>query len=503
MKLTRLDGPPSGAVLLEAAVQFESEAQRALDTATSRGATYADVRFGTLRDEHIEVRNGVVSGMSDTESAGFSVRAFYDGAFGFASSAVISDAEIDRVAAQAVEIAHASARVKHGENLILQPAGRFVDSYRTPFEVDPSSTSLGERVKYLLDVEKEVRAPAGVAVGRAWMDIWRTTKSFASTEGSRIDQELLQCGSAVHALAVGNGDVQDRIFPGTCGLYQTGGYEIIRKADLMGNARRIGEEAVALLTADQSPSGTMDIVLSGDQVSLQIHESMGHALELDRVLGWEANFSGTSFATPEKLGNFRYGADIVNVVCDMTCPKALATHGYDDEGTPAKSVDLIRNGVLVGYMAGRDTASAVKVPVGGVVRAEYWGRLPMIRIGNVNLLPGDMPADMLFDGIKQGVYMESNRSWSIDDKRLNFQFGCQIGYEIKDGKKGRLLKNPTYAGMTPKFWNSCDAIGDQRSWVAWGTPNCGKGEPLQTARSCQGASPARFRRVEVGVGYAG
>lgn len=483
-------------------MRFESEAQRALDTAVARGAEYADVRFGVVRDEHIEVRNGVVSGMSDTESAGFSIRAFLDGAWGFASSAVIGDAEIDRIAGLAVETAKASAKVKHGQHITLLPAGRFIDSYRTPFEIDPATVSTSERVRFLLDIEAQVRKTPGVTVGRSWMDIWRTTKSFASTEGSRIDQELLQCGSAVHALAVGDGDVQDRIYPGTCGLYQTGGYEIIKKADLPANAERIGREAVALLTADQCPSGTMDVILSGDQVSLQIHESMGHALELDRVLGWEANFSGTSFATLDKLGQFRYGSDIVNVVCDMTCPKALATHGYDDEGTPAATVDLIKRGILVGYMAGRDTASVANVNVGGCVRSEYWGRLPMIRIGNVNLLPGDTPEDMLLDGVGQGVYMESNRSWSIDDKRLNFQFGCQIGYEIKNGKKGRLLKNPTYAGMTPKFWNSCDAIGDEKAWVAWGTPNCGKGEPVQTARSCQGASPARFRNVEVGVGYA-
>jgi TldD protein len=481
-------------------LRFESEAQRVLDTAARLGADYTDVRFGLSRDEHIEVRNGVVSSLADGESAGFSVRTLVDGAWGFASSAEVNDAELDRVAALAVTIARASAKVK-SRPITLVPSAAHVDSYKTPFEIDPASVPLGERVKLMLDAEKEVRAAKGVTVARAWMDIWRTHKYFANSEGSKIDQELLQCGTAIHALAVGERDVQDRCYPGTGGLYQTGGYEIIHKAKLLDNARRVGEEAVALLTADQCPSGTMDIVLSGDQTSLQIHESIGHALELDRVLGWEANFSGTSFATLDKLGTFRYGSDKVNVVIDMTCPLALATHGYDDEGVKAQPVDLIRNGKLVGYMAGRDTAETAKVALSGCVRAEYWGRLPMIRIGNVNLEPGDVPADHLFDDIRQGVYMESNRSWSIDDKRLNFQFGCQVGYEIKDGKRGRMLKNPTYAGMTPAFWRSCDAIGDAASWVAWGTPNCGKGEPLQTARSCQGASPTRFRNVQVGVGY--
>lgn len=481
-------------------MQFEAEAQRVLDIAAGLGAEYADVRFGESRDEHIEVRNGVVSSFADGDSAGFSVRALVEGAWGFASSADVTAAELERVATLAVTIARASAKVK-GQGISLMPSEAHVGSYKTPFEVDPATISLSDRVNHLLAAEKEIRAAKDVTVARAWMDIWRTKKYFANSDGSKIEQELLQCGSAVHALAVGEGDVQDRCFPGTGGLYQTGGYEIIRKANLVENARRIGEEAVALLSASQCPSGTMDVILSGDQVSLQIHESIGHALELDRVMGWEANFSGTSFATLDKLGSFRYGSEHVNVVCDMTCPLALATHGYDDEGTKAASVYLIRDGVLVGYMAGRDTAQTAKVVLSGCVRAEYWGRLPMIRIGNVNLEAGSVPADRLFEDVRNGVYMESNRSWSIDDKRLNFQFGCQIGYEIKDGKKGKMLKNPTYAGMTPTFWRSCDAIGDQASWVAWGTPNCGKGEPLQTARSCQGAAPTRFRNVEVGVGY--
>ncbi len=483
-------------------MQSEAHSQRVLDTAVKRGATYADVRFGSTHDQHIEVRNGVINSLSDAESAGFSVRVLVDGAWGFASSADITEAELDRIASQAVDVARASAKTD-GRPISLVPVPAYKDSYKTPREIDPDSISLNERVSLLLEAERELRAVKGVTVARAWLDVWRTQKYFANTEGSAIEQEILQCGSAIHALAVGEHDVQDRCFPGTSGLYQTGGWEIVRKANLRENARRIGEEAVALLNADQCPSGTMDVILSGDQVSLQIHESIGHALELDRVLGWEANFSGTSFATLDKLGSFRYGSEHVNVVIDMTCPLALATHGYDDEGVKATPVYLIRDGILVGYMAGRDTAGVANVPLSGCVRAEYWGRLPMIRIGNVNLEPGSVPAEHLFDDVKQGVYMESNRSWSIDDKRLNFQFGCQIGYEIKNGKKGRLLKNPTYAGMTPAFWRSCDAIGDAASWVAWGTPNCGKGEPLQTARSCQGAAPARFRNVSVGVGYGG
>ena len=241
-------------------MQFESEAQRVLDTAASLGAEYTDVRFGLTRDEHIEVRNGVVASLSDGESAGFSVRTLVNGAWGFASSADTSAPELDRVSQLAVEIARASAKVK-GQPITLVPSQAYVDSYKTPFEIDPATVPLGERVALMLAAEKEVRAAKGVTVARAWMDVWHTKKYFANSEGSKIDQELLQCGSAIHALAVGERDVQDRCFPGTGGLYQTGGFEIIRKAQLLENARRIGEEAVALLTAEQCPSDTTDIVL--------------------------------------------------------------------------------------------------------------------------------------------------------------------------------------------------------------------------------------------------
>jgi TldD protein len=255
------------------------------------------------------------------------------------------------------------------------------------------------------------------------------------------------------------------------------------------------------LTAPQCPSGTYDVVLGGSQVSLQIHESCGHPAELDRVMGWEASFSGTSFLEVNELDRLQYGSPAVTIVVDNTMPFGMATCGYDDEGTKSGVSDIVRDGVLRGYEMSNDTARAIGRTSNACVRAQSWEFVPMIRMCNLNLLPGDVPFAGLFDDIRDGIYMESNRSWSIDDRRLNFQFGCQIGWEIKNGKRGRMLKNPTYAGMTPQFWNSCDAIADVQSWNAWGTPNCGKGEPMQTGRTTQAASPARFRGVSVGVGY--
>ncbi len=481
---------------------FEPLAQRALDTAAAGGAAYADVRFEDARSERIEVRNGALATLSDATSTGYGIRAFFDGAWGFAASSDLSGAGLDTTAALAVAIAKAGAAVaarRFGE----APADRYVDEYATPVELDPARVPLGERVALLLEAERAVRAAPGVRVGRAWIDLWRTAKHFYSTTGSRIAQTIYQTGSGLAALAVGEQDAQERSFPGDIGLYQTGGWEIVEAAALRENAQRIGEEAAALLTAPQCPAGEMDVVLGGSQVSLQIHESCGHAAELDRVMGWEANFSGTSFLDPALLGTFRYGSDRVTISIDNLMPHGLASAAYDDEGARSVRSDIVRDGRLVGFEMSRDTARALGLETNACVRAESWRHVPMVRMCNLSLAPGDVPFEALFDGVRRGVYMESNRSWSIDDHRLNFQFGCQIGWEIVNGKRGRLVKNPTYAGVTPQFWNGCDAIADARSWVAWGTPTCGKGEPMQVGRTTQGAAPARFRGVRVGEGYRG
>ena len=481
---------------------FDSAAARALDTAVSRGAAYADIRFEDVRGERIEVRNGVVASLADSRSSGYGIRALVDGAWGFAASADTTDKGIDAAAARAVAIARASASIarrRFGE----KPEHAYVDEFETPMLRDPNSVPLGDRVALLLEAERLTRSSPEIAVGRAWVDLWRTDKYFYSSSGSRIVQRLAQTGSGAQAMAVGDGDVQTRTYPGDVGLYKSGGWEIVEEAKLLDGAARIGEEAAALLRAPVCPSGTFDIILGGSQVSLQMHESCGHPAELDRVMGWEANFSGTSFLALDQLDRLKYGSDIVSIVVDNALPHGMATCGYDDEGTKSGRSEVVRNGVLVGYEMSNDTARAIGRTSNGCVRAESWEFVPMIRMCNLNLLPGDTPFDHLFDDVERGVYMESNRSWSIDDRRLNFQFGCEIAWEITNGKRGRMLKNPTYAGITPQFWNSCDAIADAASWVAWGTPNCGKGEPMQTGRTTQAASPARFRNVDVGVGYGG
>jgi TldD protein len=481
-------------------MEFTHHAARVLDTATACGAAYCDVRFERTRTERAEVRNGDVSGLADERSDGYGIRALVDGAWGFAASNGFDDAALDAAAARAVDTARAAAAIA-AQRIGEAPADRYVDTFATPVERDPLDVPLGERVALLLDAEKLLHAAPSITVGRAWIDLWRTEKFFFSSIGSQIAQTIVQSGSGMSALAVGNGDVQMRMSPGDRGLYQSGGWEIIEAAQLRDNAQRTGEEAHALLSAPQCPGGVMDIVLGGSQVSLQIHESCGHAAELDRIMGWEANFSGTSFLSTEQLGTLEYGSPIVTIQIDNTLPRGMATAAYDDEGTKSTVSDIIRAGVLAGFETSRDTARAIGRASNACVRAQSWLHVPMIRMCNLNLLPGTTPLEELFTDIADGIYMEANRSWSIDDRRLNFQFGCQIGWEIHNGKRGRMVKNPTYAGVTPQFWNSCDAIGDAAEWRAWGTPNCGKGEPIQSGRTTQAAAPARFRKVAVGVGY--
>jgi TldD protein len=483
-------------------MEFEAAAARALDTASARGADYADARFEVERAERIEVRNGVVATLSDATSTGMGVRALVNGSWGFAASSDLSDAGVDAAASRAVDIARAGAAIAR-RRIGTPPQRAYVDEFVALVQRDPQDVPLGDRVALLLEAERALHGPSAIAVGRAWLDVWRTDKYFFSTIGSRIAQRLRQTGSGIEAMAVGDGDVQIRTYPGDVGLYQSGGWEIVEAARLVEEAPRIAQEASELLRAPQCPSGTFDVILGSSQMSLQIHESCGHPAELDRVMGWEANFSGTSFLEIQQLGKLKYGSDIVTIEIDNTLERGMATVGYDDEGTRSIRSDIVRDGVLAGYEMSNDTARAIGRESNACVRAAGWTSVPMIRMCNLTLKPGDVPFEHLFDDVTDGIYMESNRSWSIDDRRLNFQFGCEMAWEIKNGKRGRLLKNPTYGGVTPQFWNSCDAIGDAKSWFPWGTPNCGKGEPMQTGRTTQAAAPARFRNVEVGVGYRG
>ncbi|HEY8632788.1 MAG TPA: TldD/PmbA family protein, partial [Candidatus Limnocylindrales bacterium] len=404
-----------------------------------------------------------------------------------------------RAGEQATAVARASALVP-GTALELTPQTPTTGHWDSDCREDPWSVGLAEKGDLLESVTRTMREH-GADLAEASHRVWDTRKWFVSSEGTRVDQHIVECGAAMSATAVGESETQRRSYPGIRGQYGTRGWELIRELDLPANAARIAEEARALLAADVCPSlDATDLILGSEQMALQIHESVGHATELDRILGWEAAFAGTSWLELPKLGSLRFGSELMNITADATLPGALGSFGFDDEGTPAHPVDIVRDGIWVGTLSGRDSAALAGIATsGGAVRADGFDRIPMVRMTNVGLQPGTDSLESMIAATDDGILMDTNRSWSIDDKRLNFQFGCEIGWEIKGGKRGRLLKNPTYTAISPKFWGALDMLGGRDEWTFWGTPNCGKGQPMQVGHTGHPAVPARFRGIRVGV----
>ncbi len=480
----------------------------ALDTATRRGASYTDVRVVDDRHRSLATKNGKVGHAASSESLGMGVRVLVDDSWGFASTDDLSRQAIERTAAEAVEIAKASATVKESPvQLAPEPAVQI--EWATPCKIDPFSTSVEQNLELLISVDRELLAVKGLTLAESSMNLGRYEQWFYSSEGSDIHQTKVITGAGFAAYSFQGTEIQKRSYPNSFGgQYQTKGYELIDELKLVENARRIGEQTVALHSAEQCPQGKGNLVLDSSQLGLQIHESIGHPIELDRVLGMEANFAGTSFLTLEKLRKLKYGSDLVNVVADATevHGPGLGTFAYDDEGVKAQCTPIISSGLFTGYISSRETAHTIgEKRSNGTMRAEGWNRIPLIRMTNISILPGKKPLtlDQLIAGTDDGIFMQTNRSWSIDDKRYNFQFGCEIGWEIKGGKLGRMFKNPSYSGITTEFWNSMDAICSRDQWTLWGTPNCGKGQPMQTMGTGHGASPARFREVKIGTAYKG
>ncbi len=477
----------------------------ALDTAKLRGATYADARVMDLRQRDLSTKNGQVGNLSESESLGIGVRVIAEGAWGFAATDRLTREGVQACAAEAVAIARASALAKR-HDVVLAPEGAFVDSWESPCAKDPFRMPLERQLDLLLAADAEMHKVAGVTLAETSMHFRRIEQLFASSIGSVIRQTKTQTGCGIVATSFAANEIQKRSYPNSFGgQHALAGYELVESFDLVGHAQRTAEEAVALHHAAQCPEGVRTIILEGAQLGLQIHESIGHPIELDRVLGMEANFAGMSFLTLEKLRALRYGSEIVNVVADARLEHGpgLGTFAYDDEGVPAQCTDIIKNGLFTGYLSSRETAAAIgETRSGGTLRAESWNRLPIIRMTNVSLLPGTWHFDDLIADTDDGILMETNRSWSIDDRRYHFQFSTEVGWEIKRGRKARMLKNPSYSGITTEFWNSCDAICSRDYWTLWGTPNCGKGQPMQAMGTGHGAAPARFRNVKIGIAFA-
>ena len=481
-------------------------ALEALERAARRETEYADVRLVHSRDRTLSTRNGRVSHISRNESMGAGIRVLAGGCWGFAATDELSKEGLEKCASLALDIARAG-RLAMRDPVKLALENSYEAEWVSPCRIDPLATSVEENLSLLLRVDEELRRTPGVTLSETSLCFDTRRQVFASSLGSIIDQTRTVTGAGMTAHSFRNHEIQKRSYPNSFGgQHQLKGYELVEELDLLAHAPRLAEEAVALHSADQCPEGDFHLILDSSQLALQIHESIGHPIELDRVLGSEANYAGMSFLTLDQLNRLRYGSPIVNVVCDARPDHGpgLGSFAFDDEGVPAQWTGIIREGLFTGYMTSRETAAAVgQTRSGGTMRADSWARLPLIRMTNVSLLAGEQTVEEVFGGVDHAIYMETNKSWSIDDQRYNFQFGCEIAWEIQNGKRVRMLKNPTYSGISTEFWNACEAIAGPEHWVLWGVPNCGKGQPEQVIGTGHGASPARFRNVKVGGGYQG
>lgn len=477
-------------------------AEHALDLAKQLGASYADLRIIEQDSQEIVTKDASVVTLNLGSSQGMGIRVLVKGGWGFASTQQLNRGGIEKAVKTAIATAKASARcVNPAIGLAHEPV--YNTTWVSPHLVDPFSVSLEDKIAILLEADGIMRSVKGVTMAIGFMSFVREKKLFMSSQGSRIEQLLIRSGCGIEANAANSEDRQIRSYPKINGQHELAGWEMILRWNLPAHAGRVAEEAVALLSADPCPHGEANVILESSQLGLQIHESMGHPAELDRALGHEINFAGASFLTPDKLNTLQYGAPTVNLVANANAPGALGSFGFDDEGVKAQDVYLVKDGKFTGYLSSRDTAGLIGLErSGGMMRAESWNRAPIIRMTNISLLPGeDGSLEDIVATTDNGILMATVVSWSIDQLRYNFQFSTEIGWEIKKGKRTRMLKNCSYGGITPRFWNSVDAIGGQEDYVFWGEPNCGKGQPMQTMWTGHGAPPARFRDITVGIAH--
>ncbi len=466
--------------------------------AAPSSVSHVEVRWVRETNEEVGVRSGRIDDVSHTSSEGIGIRVRVGGAWGFAATSRVGADGAEEALKRAIAIAEAQPRVAAPPLTEARPA---TGHWQSPREVDPFAVSLDDKLALLLAAEQLIReADPRIAVSAAVTNARRVESALVTSHGVAVTQDAVSCGGGLLAVAVAGAEAQTRTHPTSHGgLIHAAGWEHVLGLDLRGHAPRVAQEAVELLTAPPCPAATTTVILGADQLALQIHESIGHALELDRILLGEASYAGTSWVQPTDLGTLTYGSEHLNITADATAPGGLGTFGWDDEGTPARRTPLIVGGQLRAALSDRQSAAAVGLDdSGGCARADGFTRQPIVRMTNVSIEPGDAGTleDLVAD-TEDGLYLETNRSWSIDDRRLQFQFATEVAREIKDGELGRLYRNPLYSGITPRFWGGLDAVCGPSEWRLWGLTNCGKGEPGQVMAVSHGAAPARFRHVDV------
>lgn len=472
----------------------ENVLQAALDAATGAGAEYAEARCESTLSERLHARNGAVERLSTDRDSGWGVHALAGGGWGFASSSSQEPGAVRDTALLAVEIARASG-TRRATRSDLSTMPTWEGDYSTPVGRDPSSMPLLERIELILEAtNKMMSASERVKVATGTLLSTRADKLFVNTLGAHLQQSILYVGGWIGGVAVGDDGYSYRR---SFGDMSQAGWEFVEGLDLVREGERVGREAAELVAAPWAPSGPQTVVLASDFVALLVHESCGHPTELDRVLGWEAAFAGTSFLMPPMLGNFRYGSPLVNMTADSLLPGGLGTFGWDEEGTPAQRTPIVREGIFTGYLSHRDSALALGGRSNGCGRATSWGRIPIVRMVNLSLEPGSGSFQDLIGGVDDGLYLETPSSWSLDDKRMNFHFSAELCREIKGGKLGALRKGASFQGRTPQFWGSVEGIAGPDEWRLWGLPHCAKGEPLQLCPVSHGASPILVGGLEM------
>ena len=470
----------------------------ALNTAKSSGAAYADIRINRYENQFVATREKRVINLSNSESYGFGVRVLAHGTWGFAASNVVTKNEIRNVTLKALEIAKANS-VLRKEPVQLAPVEPYVDTWRTPVKKNPFEVPLSEKADYLLNLNAEALKVKGATFCNSSMAFVREQKYFASTEGSSVNQEIIRSDPSFTVVAVNRetGQFQSR---GTYAAPLAKGYEYFQEYPFLEEVRQAAEDAVAKHSAKSVEPGKRDLILHPTNMWLTIHESVGHPTELDRALGYEANYAGTSFLTVDKLGKFKFGSDIVNFIADKTQDQGLATCGYDDEGVKTTRWHLVKDGTFVDYQTIRDQAHIIgQKESHGCCHADSWASVPFQRMPNVSLEPGKKPLtlDQLISDTEDAIFIRGNGSFSIDHQRYNFQFSGQTFWEIKNGTMAGMLRDVAYQSRTPDFWNSCDAICSKEEYWLGGAMNDGKGEPGQSNAVSHGCAPARFRKVNI------
>jgi TldD protein len=469
----------------------------ALEEAAARGASFADVRLSEAEELRLYAMSDRPADERLEASAGIGVRALVDGVWGFAAIPLSGDDDGRDAARRAVANARAAATSARRVELPACPPARGL--HQTEVAIDPFAVSPSERERVVVDALAAARAERGVVSAQAGINAKRQHRYFANSEGSRNEQHFVETGGMVLATAARDGVVQRRSYPNSFhGNTAAAGWEYVAELDLPGEAARVGAEAVALLSAPTVSPDVSSLVIGPAQMALQVHESTGHPLELDRILGDEANFAGRSFISPNAIGKLRYGSPAVNVTADPTVAGTRGSFAFDDEGTPARRTPLITEGVIANFLSSRDSAARLGQRSTGAARSDGWGFLPLCFATHVFLEPGSGSTDELLERMGDGYYIDDNRSWSIDSRRESFQFGTEVAWEVRGGRRTRLVRDFSYGGVTPRFWGSVEAVAGPEELKVFGMP-CGKGEPKEWGFLSHAAAPTLVRDVRIGV----